>query len=377
MHIIVILFLITFNLANIYIFFRLWRALPRRWSVRIPFIVVFLILAGGYVLGRIFHDDLPRWIFSSLVWCGSWWIGFLFYFVLYLILLDLVLLFARIFRLLPPGRRSPRNPLVLAGAGAVILLIAFGHFNARNVREKRIAVTLPESCGPVEKITVAFVSDLHLGATVGPDHLKKILSIIEAARPDLILLGGDIVDAEIDRYQEEAFSPLLKRLQAPLGVYGVTGNHEYIAGINHAAEYIARNGITLLRDRRIKIDGSFYLAGRDDLSAARRGPGRKNLDQLMAGIEPDCPVILLDHQPTAFRQEADAGADLILCGHTHHGQLFPVNLITEAIYGWSWGLLEFNGSILYITSGAGTWGPPVRIGNYPEVVILDVTFGEP
>ena len=375
MHPIVIIFLITFNLANIYIFYRLWKALPRVRFVRLFLVIVFLIFGGGYELGRIFHDDLPRWMVTSLVWCGSWWIGFLFYFIIFLLLLDLGFLIIRLWSRSSSPVRRRRRRLVLLGAAGVIILILAGHFNARDIRTTRVELNLGKSCGSHEDIKIAFLSDLHLGTTVGPGHLRRTLEIIETARPDLILLGGDIVDAEIDRVQEEQLSPLLNRLHAPLGVFGVTGNHEYIAGIDHSVEYLARNGITLLRDRWIMIDDSFYLAGREDRSASRRGTGRKNLNQLLAGIDPVCPLILLDHQPTAFREEAEAGADLILCGHTHHGQLFPVNLITEAIYGWSWGLTEINGSRLYISSGAGTWGPPVRIGNHPEVVILNVRFG--
>jgi len=138
----------------------------------------------------------------------------------------------------------------------------------------------------------------------------------------------------------------------------VTGNHEYITGVEGAVKFISSSGISLLRDRAVKINNSFYLVGREDRSAGNRFKEGKTLRGILSGLDPDCPVILLDHQPARIDEAVEAGVDLLLCGHTHNGQLFPLNLITGAVYKVSNGYERIGETQIYVTSGVGTSGPP-------------------
>jgi predicted MPP superfamily phosphohydrolase len=167
----------------------------------------------------------------------------------------------------------------------------------------------------------------------------------------------------------------LEQLSAPLGVYGITGNHEYIGGAEEAVRYLEEHGIKMIRDSIIMIQDELYIVGREDRDRPRfGGQGRKSVQHLMKQVDLKKPVILLDHQPFELDEKEQAGADLTLSGHTHHGQIWPLNYITNAIYEVSWGYKKKGNMHVYVSSGAGGWGPPVRLGNRPEIVLLNLTF---
>ncbi|MDW7682284.1 MAG: metallophosphoesterase, partial [bacterium] len=169
----------------------------------------------------------------------------------------------------------------------------------------------------------------------------------------------------------------LSTIQSKYGVFAVTGNHEYIGGVDAATDYLQNYGVSVLRDSVVKIVDSIYLIGREDRSIRRfSGKARTSLDSLMQGVDRNYPCFLLDHQPFELSEAARNGIDLQICGHTHHGQLWPLNLITRMLYEKSWGYLKRGDTHYYISSGAGTWGPPVRIGNHPEIVEIVVHFLE-
>jgi hypothetical protein len=234
---------------------------------------------------------------------------------------------------------------------------------------------LRPSCGPTTRLNLVFLSDLHLGVMVNGSFLKRAIEQVNSLEPDLVLLVGDTVDMDVREIDRMGCGKILSRIRANLGVYAVTGNHEYITGVEDAVEYLSRWGITFLRDRVVKIDDSFYLAGREDLTRWRRRGERKSLRSVLQGLDPGCPVILLDHQPVRIGEAVEEGIDLLLCGHTHNGQLFPLNVIIDALYLVNWGYSRQGETQVYVTSGAGTWAPPVRIGNIPEIVQIKIEFG--
>ena len=168
----------------------------------------------------------------------------------------------------------------------------------------------------------------------------------------------------------------LRTIKAKYGVFAVTGNHEYIGGVEEAYKYLMDHGIRVLRDEVVTIDGGITLVGREDRSIGSfSGKKRKSLRELMANVDKRFPVILMDHQPIGLNEAVEAGADLQLSGHTHHGQIWPFGYITEAIYEVSWGYKKKGETQFYVSSGVGTWGPPVRLGNTPEIINLRSTFG--
>jgi hypothetical protein len=167
----------------------------------------------------------------------------------------------------------------------------------------------------------------------------------------------------------------LLKLEAPLGVYAITGNHEFIGGVERTTDYLASHGLTLLRDTCVHIAGSFYVAGREDRDKLRfTGVKRNELDELLNGIDKSQPIILLDHQPWELDKAQQAGIDLQISGHTHHGQLWPWGYLTQKIFEVSRGYKQKGDSHFYVSTGYGTWGPPVRTGNRPEIMVFDLEF---
>jgi hypothetical protein len=160
-----------------------------------------------------------------------------------------------------------------------------------------------------------------------------------------------------------------------LGIYASTGNHEHIGGVEEACKYLTEHDITVLRDSVIMVNNEFYLIGREDRDARRfSGAGRKSLDELMKNVDSEFPLILMDHQPFNLEQASSKGIDLQISGHTHNGQLWPLDYITDAIYEKSWGYEKKGNTHIYVSSGIGTWGPPVRTGNRPEIVNIKLNF---
>jgi len=168
----------------------------------------------------------------------------------------------------------------------------------------------------------------------------------------------------------------LRTLSAPYGIYAVTGNHEYIGGVEKAVQYIESLGIRVLRDSVANIGNFFWLAGREDRDIKRfNGKKRIPLNDILAGIDLSKPLLLVDHQPLGLNEAVEAGVDLQLSGHTHHGQLWPFSLIVKRMYEVSHGYLRKGDTQFYVSNGYGTWGPPVRIGNRPEVAIITLESG--
>lgn len=164
-------------------------------------------------------------------------------------------------------------------------------------------------------------------------------------------------------------------MRAKYGIFAVTGNHEYIGGVEPSIKYLTEHGITELRDNTVKIADSFYVVGREDrASKGFAGIIRKPLNQLLEGVDRTLPVILMDHQPVRLEEAEKNGIDLQLSGHTHHGQLWPFNFITKKIYEVSMGYKQKGSTHFYVSCGLGTWGPPIRTGNRPEIVVINLSF---
>jgi predicted MPP superfamily phosphohydrolase len=218
-------------------------------------------------------------------------------------------------------------------------------------------------------------SDIHMGTIIGPRRMTKLVEMINSQNPDIILFAGDIVDEDLAPVVRQNLGSALLGLKAPMGIFGITGNHEYIGGAEAAVKYLQDHGVIILRDSVVRVGDSFFLAGREDRDKPRfSGRPRLEVEELLKNTDKSFPVILLDHQPFNLEKAQAAGADLQLSGHTHHGQLWPLNYITSAIYEVSMGYLKKSDSHFYVSPGFGGWGPPVRIGNRPEIVKITIRF---
>jgi uncharacterized protein len=214
------------------------------------------------------------------------------------------------------------------------------------------------------------VSDIHLGKIVGRFRFDQIVNKINQLKPDLVLLPGDLVDEDLEPVIKQNLGEALKAIRSHFGAFAVTGNHEYFGGVNEACSYIAAHGVSMLRDEAVKIDNSFFIVGRED----RFNRNRKTLQALMASVDKSYPIILMDHQPFKLKEASDEGVDLQLSGHTHNGQLWPINYIVRAIYEVPWGYKKMGNTHYYISNGVGTWGPPIRTSGRPEIVQIHLNF---
>ncbi|CAM4385495.1 metallophosphoesterase [Paenibacillus tarimensis] len=262
--------------------------------------------------------------------------------------------------------------------GILMLLLARGWWNATRPVVRNYELSIPKKSEGAQQLTIVMASDIHLGNVVGNRHLSKLVKAAERIHPDLILLPGDIIDDVIEPFVRNRMADTMCKLQAAAryGAYAILGNHEYYGG--HADEYVKRMGdigIRVLRDETVTVDGWFHIAGRKDKTAESAEPdGRKTVEQLLAEIDKTKPVLLMDHQPYAFNKAAAAGADLLLCGHTHRGQFAPNHLITKRLFELDWGYMMKENMHVIVSSGFGTWGPPVRLASRSEIISITLKF---
>ena len=299
---------------------------------------------------------------APLELAGATWIGVLFLLLVCLIAADLVTGFGW---LAPAWWRQARTAAVV-GAGVLSLLALVQGLGAPEVRDHVVGVTglRPEHDG----LLIVQLSDLHLGPFLKSRWLERRVAEVEALRPDLLVVTGDLVDQ--DTTLAEPLVPSLRRLQARLGVWGVTGNHEYYAGLDRSLRAFDAAGIRLLRDASAEIAPGLVLAGVDDLSARRQfGVDGRPVDRALVGRPPGT-TIYLSHSPWEVERAADLGVDLMLSGHTHAGQIWPFIYLVRVMYPYVAGRFDVNGMTLIVSRGTGFWGPPMRLFRRAEITAI-------
>ena len=362
-------FLSVLALGNFYIY-RLGR-----WAIDNPLLrriytAVFIFLAVSYILGRfsqkILSYENPLTVF--LIWTGSFWFAFMVYLGIGTLSVDIITLVIKLFSKV--GFHTPDIAAVRRIAAFVVwvcasIIITAGYINAQIRTVKEIPVTIKTHLA--EPLTIALVTDVHLGIQIGKNDLRRMVDNINALNPDIIIIGGDLFDEDLAPVVNGRFGDCLSLLRARYGVYAVTGNHEFFGGVERAVDYMDRHGVRVLRNETVKA-GPVYIAGRDDRAGDRiLSKPRPPLEKVIAGIDRSLPLIVLDHTPQMLNDARSVHADLQLSGHTHHGQMWPFNYITRAIFEVSTGLVHRNGTAFYVSTGYGTWGPPIRTGSRPEI----------
>lgn len=373
------IFFLVYGSANLYVYLRGLQAIDAApLYLKIVYSSIFLIGALGYILVRVF--DWDGVLYDVVHYWGALWFAILLYAFMAVFLLDIVRLIDRFFPFIPYNLFSNPQYFKLAVFGVVLVyligVVGYGMYNAGDIKVKTLEITLPKKGSKVSEMKIAFLSDSHFSPITGYGKAVQIHDILKGLDPDLILMGGDIIDDKAHHLERHQIDKKLREIKAPLGVYTINGNHEFINGYRESIEFIKRSGISLLADSSIVIDSSLVIVGREDLSINRfANKKRKELSELMASVkELNLPVILLDHQPYNLEQAEQNGVDLQLSGHTHNGQLFPANLIVQKIYEKAWGYHKRGNTQYYISSGAGVWGPPVRLGSDSEVILLKIKF---
>jgi predicted MPP superfamily phosphohydrolase len=360
-----------------------WRRMLTLWlaaaAVAIPASFFFMRRATGW------SDGL---VFAAMAWMG---IAFLLFSVL--LALDVARWSAagavaiwEWMRSAPDAPPDPARRVVLARAVAGGAALAAGGATAWAMRSALSEPEIHEVPVKVERLpralsglTIAQITDLHVGPTIREADVRRVVAATNALRPDVVAITGDLVDGSVAAL-ERAVAPLAG-LRARHGVYFVTGNHEYYSGAEAWIAHLRRMGVRVLRNERVSIgDGgaSLDLAGIDDWRSRGMAPGHgPDLQQALAGRDPERSLVLLAHQPRGVDEAVRSGVELQISGHTHGGQIFPFTLLTSLVYPYLNGLYHHRepgaeGQI-FVSRGTGYWGPPMRLGSPPEIARIVLT----
>lgn len=386
----------VYILLNIYLALRILRwfsalhmVFTSLWFI-VPFSICYAMLALTPLIAAFDRGRFKIWTKRT----SNYWLGILMYLLIFLLLSDLGRIILRLFQ-----KRSVTAPFgpfydrIITGIALIAsaVLSLYGIRQASHIKKTQYQVSVHKPC-QIQTLKIALVADLHLGYNVRLRHLQKIVNVIRDMDPDLIIYAGDIFDNEFDAVENPKKSAaILGSLKSTYGSYACWGNHDIeeviLAGFTFPSgssgvssnprmnDFLRKSHIRLLEDETVLVNGSFYVCGRLDASCKEKsGTMRLAPSELISGLDQSKPIFVIDHQPSQLIQLSEAGADLILSGHTHDGQIFPGNLTTRI--GWmnSCGKLALGNATSIVTSGAGIWGPAMRIGTSSEVVEITVTF---
>ncbi len=351
-----LLIIFTYLLANFYLFRQLRNflsLLSTPWRQIIIYLYWFIALALFISIG-LRDAALPSWISHPLFFIGSSWL------IVVLYMTPLSLLMQLIHRIFP----SFKHGLIYAWL-LTLGILTYGYIHHFHVEVYRYDIQVDKKMSPTP-IKIVGVSDIHLGEGSTQEQLRDYITKIQAENPDLILISGDLIDHGVTALYRDAMAKQLHRLHAPLGIYMAPGNHEYLGGMEQCAAFISKTPIHLLRDEIATLPNGIQIIGRDDYS----NKNRKGLSSLLKQTNSTHPIILLDHQPRYLAENAKHPIDLQLSGHTHHGQIWPLNWLTDYLFEQSHGYKQWGQMHVFVSSGLSLWGPPFRIGTTSDMVVF-------
>lgn len=344
--------------------------------------IVFGIIYSCFALTTIFNLLLSSStillnssIVSLIAQLGEYWMGLYCYLLLLLIIMDLILFIGRKIKLI----RTPVPQSIAFHTKSfvfitVIGLVLYGSYNATQLKEVSYKVQFDNSTS-LDNLNIVLISDLHLGYINDVDFISKVVNHINSLHPDIVLMSGDIFNGNYYALSNPSKAvEELNQLKSTYGVYASLGNHDAGRSYEEIVSFIEKSNIKLLNDEHVIIDNRFVLIGRKDSSPiGDQGTTRGDITEIFDKIDANMPVIVMDHQPANMIEYGNE-VDLILSGHTHQGQIFPANLITNAMFTVDYGYYQKDKDSpqVIVTSGVGTWGPPLRIGTNSEIVQITI-----
>ena len=350
-------------IPNIYVFLRIWQLFIRR-EHRIAYVIVYLLIASIYPLGNILDND------GFIERVTDYLLPYYLYLFLFVLLTDILLLINFLIRIIPAGRLQSagiRNTVfrIILVLPAVVVVLGIINFNT--IRTTRYSIEIPRKASDLKQLRIAFLADFHLQEGIDIDFVRRYAEKIEEIGPDIILYGGDIVEDRRNGSEDTtAYERIIRKISPGLGSYAVLGNHEHYSG-HESGTFHDKTNIILLRDTVVVVDNLFNLAGRNDR-------GRKPIGDILKLAADSLPVILIDHRPTDVINISKTAIDVSFSGHTHNGQMFPINLIVKSMYEISHGSRKIGNTHFFVTSGIRLWGPPVRTTGKSEIVVVDMEF---
>ena len=284
--------------------------------------------------------------------------------LLYLLLSLLVTDFARIFFQMKPVTYG------VISFSLAIAVVLYGMWNATNTQLKKIDIPIDNV---KEEVRIMHLSDIHLGHFRGKDYLQKLVDMTMAENPDIVVITGDLFDGRV-HLKQETLEPLM---QLTVPVLFVEGNHDGYSGVEEIKGILREAGVRVLENEIVQMHGLQvvglnHMPADDGAPSMHAGENKSTIRKVLGEMEiaPGLPSVLLHHSPDGIEYAVDKGIDLYLAGHTHGGQLFPVNYINDILFHFNRGLANHNGTKIFVSQGAGTFGPPMRVGTRSEIVLL-------
>lgn len=338
------------------------------------FASIYIVLALSLLIGIL---PLPPKIKGIMSWIGSYWMGIFVYLLILFIAAELVIFLGVLIKVIP----KPIPKFVRFYTGIIVLLlttglVSYGMYNANQIKHVSYNLQTKESTVATD-MKIVLISDLHLGAVNSEKHLESIVQSINNLKPDLVCLAGDIFNDDFHaiRNPDKAMK-LFKSIKATYGVYSSLGNHDGGNSFNEMTSFLQQSNIKQLNDEYVIIDERLVLFGRVDPTpiggfGELKRKDIKNIMKTVASLNTNMPVVIMDHNPTNIEEYSNE-VDLIMSGHTHKGQIFPGNLITNALYVVDYGHYQKNikSPHVIVSSGVGTWAMPMRIGSNSEIVSI-------
>lgn len=336
-----------------------WRVLPFSTPIKVAVILLMLAALACMVL-QFKSDGLPLGMATAMYEIGNSWLIIMFYLLMAFLVLDI----GRLAHLVPASWLKGNAITTVALTGVMLTIFIAGNIHYHNKQRQEINLTTDKQLERPLKIVM--LSDLHAGFHNRRAEIGRWVKMINAEQPDLILIAGDLIDGNVRPLLAQGTAEELRRLNAP--TLACLGNHEYITGLSKALNLLGETNIKILRDETITING-VTIVGRDD----RSNRSRKSIKQLMQGVDKHSYTILLDHQPYHLEEAEQNGVDLQLSGHTHRGQVWPLNWVTRNMYECDYGQYKRGKTDYYVSSGMGIWGGKFRIGTDSEYAVITVT----
>ena len=365
------LFLIVYLLPNVYLYNHIKKIFVSK-SARIIFTSIFTLLVVMFPIVML-ADDYPTNIFLKFnLLVTFYYLAILLYSLLLYIIVDVILLINLKIKFLDKktlNSKRFRRILLLSVMLITTSIIIKGGYNFNNTKVNTYNIDIPKKSGGLEHLGIVMAADTHFSEITNDAFVKQFVEKINLLKPDIVLFVGDIIETSQSNPKIKAFEEQLKQINSKYGVYAVEGNHELYSK-KFRFDFFENANINILRDTVINIDNSFFLVGRKD----RHNRQRKSLEEIIKQTSNSLPYILLDHQPYKLETAYNSKIDVQLSGHTHYGQIFPINYIIESIYEISWGYKKIKNTHFFVTCGAQGWGPPIKTASYSEIMSIKINF---
>jgi predicted MPP superfamily phosphohydrolase len=367
-----IIFLAVYFVSAIYVFFRLRNYFSSN-THRKYFSFLYIVFTFTFpCIELLSHSSSVQWI-AKFTQIGYYSLPYFLYLFLTVLILDIMFVINSLVRIIPVStiqKQTFRKALFLIILTAPFLIVTAGAIWHGNIQISSYQVAVPKKSSDLNHLKIVFAADLHLKGITDKLIVDRFVKKINSLNPDLVLLVGDIVEGDRQDAEMTILEQTLRKVHSKYGVYAAFGNHELHGGTDNQ-NFFNNSAIKILQDDFIQVDKSFLLVGRNDF----RYNKRKTIEELLKNrTQNDLPIILLDHRPSDFSRVSIANVDIQVSGHTHNGQLFPLNYITNNMYDLSWGYKKVNNTHFFVTSGLQAWGPAVKTAGTSEIMVIDIDF---